>query len=74
MPEMSQAAVGRLDQVKRYFRDVRAEMRKVVWPNRKELVTYTIVVIVATGALSLFIGFVDLVVARTLSLIGGFGG
>jgi len=27
--------------VSRFFRESRAELRKVTWPNRQELVTYT---------------------------------
>lgn len=30
----------------KFFRNVMAELRKVNWPSRKELTTYTIVVIV----------------------------
>ncbi len=30
----------------RFMREVVAELRKVIWPTRKELVTYTIVVLV----------------------------
>jgi preprotein translocase subunit SecE len=29
-----------------FYRQVVAELRKVIWPTRKELVTYTIVVLV----------------------------
>jgi preprotein translocase subunit SecE len=32
--------------IARYLREVVAEMRKVIWPTRKEMITYTIVVIV----------------------------
>lgn len=31
---------------RRFFRNVSAELKKVNWPNRKELTTYTIVVII----------------------------
>ena len=29
-----------------FFRQIVAELRKVIWPTRKELVTYTVVVLV----------------------------
>lgn len=32
--------------IARYLREVVGEMRKVIWPTRKEMITYTIVVIV----------------------------
>jgi preprotein translocase subunit SecE len=30
----------------RFIREVWAELRKVIWPNRKQMVTYTAVVLV----------------------------
>ena len=45
---------GARDQMKRertgprtYLREVRAELKKVAWPNRKEVVNSTIVVLIA---------------------------
>jgi preprotein translocase subunit SecE len=46
-----------------YYRQVVAELRKVIWPTRKELVTYTSVVIV----------FVLMVIAYVSVLDLGFG-
>ena len=31
----------------RYFKDVRSEMRKVLWPGRRQTVVYTTIVVVA---------------------------
>lgn len=33
---------------RQFFREVAAEMRKVAWPTRQEVVAYSIVVLVAT--------------------------
>ena len=30
----------------RFLREVVAELRKVIWPSRKQMITYTVVVIV----------------------------
>jgi len=46
-----------------FYRQVIAELRKVIWPTRKELVTYTSVVIV----------FVLMVIAYVSVLDLGFG-
>ncbi len=40
---------------KRFFRNVTAELKKVNWPSRKELTTYTIVVIITVLLVSLII-------------------
>ncbi|GAA5122138.1 preprotein translocase subunit SecE [Haloechinothrix salitolerans] len=47
----------------RYLREVVAELRKVIWPTRKQMVTYTIVVIV----------FVIFMVSLVALLDWGFG-
>lgn len=57
----------------RYFREVRSELRKVVWPSRQELITYTIVVLVVVAVVSAFLGIVDIAVSELLTLIGALG-
>jgi len=52
-----------------YLADVWAEMRKVSWVQRKELFTTTLVVIVFSTVLALFIGAVDLVFRWLLSYV-----
>ncbi|MCL2493631.1 MAG: preprotein translocase subunit SecE [Clostridiales bacterium] len=42
-----------------YFRGVRTETKKVVWPTRKELVSYTVVVFIACLFFGLFLWGVD---------------
>jgi len=42
-----------------YFRGVRTETKKVVWPTRRELVSYTIVVFIACAFFGLFLWGVD---------------
>lgn len=44
-----------------YFKSVRSELRKVSWPNRKELTSYTTVVLVMCGIAAVSIGFIDAV-------------
>jgi preprotein translocase subunit SecE len=57
------------ERIRRFWRDSRAELRKVNWPNRKELTTYTIVVIVVTIIVSTFVGVVDFAFSRLLGII-----
>jgi preprotein translocase subunit SecE len=45
---------------RRFFRNVSAELKKVNWPNRKELTTYTIVVIATIFIVSLIIWVWDI--------------
>ncbi|MGI6609610.1 MAG: preprotein translocase subunit SecE [Limnochordia bacterium] len=57
------------ERLKRYFRESRAELRKVSWPNRKELTTYTLVVIFTTAVVSIFVGLVDLLFSQLFGLL-----
>ena len=52
-----------LSRIGRFYREVVAELRKVIWPTRKELVTYTTVVVV----------FVSIIVAIVAGLDYVFG-
>lgn len=49
-------------------------MRKVSWPNRQELITYTIVVLVTMVIVAALTGIVDVIVSGLLSLLGRLGG
>lgn len=52
-----------------YFRGVKAEMRKVVWPSREELINYTGVVIVISGLIALIVYLLDLGIHGILKFI-----
>jgi preprotein translocase subunit SecE len=54
-----------------YLREVIGELRKVIWPNRKQMVTYTAVVLVFLAFMVTLIGLVDLGVARLVMLVFG---
>ena len=43
-----------------FFREVRVEMSKVVWPTGPQLVAYTLLVIVMSVLLAAFLGALDL--------------
>ena len=45
--------------LREYFKGVRTETKKVVWPTRKELVSYTIVVLIACAFFGLYLWGVD---------------
>ena len=47
------------NRVVHYFRETRAELRKVVWPTREEAINLTVVVVVTIVAMSAFFGVID---------------
>ena len=71
---------GRKDQAKGnvfsrlalFIRQVVVELRKVIWPTRKELLTYTWVVLVFVVVMAGLIALFDLAIGRVvLTLYGG---
>ena len=57
---------GRL---KEYFRGVRLEMKKVVWPTRQELGSYTVIVLAVCAAFALLFWGVDSAVLAGIKAI-----
>ena len=49
------------NRITRYFREVKSEMKKVVWPSRKQVVNNTIVVIAAVLVIGIIIWVLDAV-------------
>ena len=56
------------EKLKRFLREVRAEMEKVTWPGRQEVQAATLVIIALVILLAVFIGGVDFIVSRLLGL------
>ena len=54
-----------------YLRQVVAEMRKVIWPNRREMVNYTIVVLIFLVFMVALIGAAEIGLAKLVLLIFG---
>ncbi len=64
---------------KDFLTGVRAELKKVTWTTRKELIASTVVVVIAVMIVALFLGIVDYVMQEGLisgrySIIRLFGG
>ncbi|SHD75403.1 preprotein translocase subunit SecE [Schnuerera ultunensis] len=64
----AQTSTGK-GKISAYFKGVKAEMRKVIWPSRKELINYTGVVIFISVIVGLVVWVLDLGIHRILSLI-----
>ena len=70
---MGKVAVMRIKawfgRIGRFFREVKAELRKVTWPGRKELVTSTLVVIFVVAVSTAYIGLIDYAFSRVLQTL-----
>jgi preprotein translocase subunit SecE len=55
----------------RYFKEVRAELRRVVWPSRRTTVRLTTIVFGVTAAMSVALGLIDYIFTQLFALIIG---
>lgn len=62
---------NRLSRLSRFIREVIAELRKVIWPTRNELVTYTWIVVVFVVIMASIVALLDF--AFTRGVIAVFG-
>lgn len=51
----------------RYFKEVRVELAKVVWPSRIEVVKLTTTVIILSAVVGAYLGGIDLLFTALLS-------
>lgn len=57
------------NKVAKYFKDLRSEFKKVVWPTKKQIFNNTGVVLVTITILGLFVGGLDVVLLKFLQII-----
>ena len=58
-----------IEKIRQFLREVQIELRKVVWPTRKETVASTSVVIVLVFLVSIYLGLVDIALSRLIKYI-----
>ena len=57
-----------------FMRESRTEIRKVVWPTRKETTQTTLVVIAVVGLVAIFLWMIDGLLSWVVRLLLGHGG
>ena len=65
---------GVVDRTKTYFKGVRTEVRRVVWPTKDELVKYTVAVVAMLVFFGVLIAIVDALVIPGLAAFSGLRG
>jgi preprotein translocase subunit SecE len=58
-----------LTRIQQFFREVAAEFRRVNWPSRAEVARSTVVVLAVVVILALYLGAVDVGLARIVGVI-----
>ena len=57
------------DKIKNFFKDVKIELKKVVFPTKDEVVGNTKVVIVLALMVAIFLGIIDLLLTKIISIV-----
>ena len=57
------------EKISRFFHDVFNEMKAVSWPNKADIQEGTIVVIVISGIVALFLSLVDFSFGQLINLV-----
>jgi preprotein translocase subunit SecE len=52
-----------------FLKEVKAELGKVSWSNRQELLGSTLLVIVTTGIVAFYIGIIDVILTQFLKVL-----
>ncbi|MFH1406384.1 MAG: preprotein translocase subunit SecE [Candidatus Omnitrophota bacterium] len=58
-----------IGKIKSFLKESTAELKKVSWSSRQELIGATLVVLASTAVLALFIFIIDTAVARAITLV-----
>ncbi len=57
-----------VERLKQFFREVKVETSKVVYPSREELMGSTVIVIVTVMIVSVFLGVIDLGLSKLIGM------
>ena len=64
---------GRLKRVRTFYKQVVSELRKVIWPTRRELLTYTSVVLVFVLFMVVVVSIYDFLFSQGVLKVFGNG-
>ena len=71
---MAEANANWIQRTKEYVADLKQEMRRVTWPNRKQVENTTVVVIVSVFAFAAYFFVVDAVLSSGTNRVFNFFG
>jgi preprotein translocase subunit SecE len=61
------------NKVAKWFKDLKSEFKKVVWPSKKKIVNNTTIVLVTMIISSVFVGALDFGLLKLFNLLLGIG-
>jgi len=66
---VTKAVAKRDNFIVRYFKETRAELRKVNWPTRRQAINLTLIVLAVTAFMAAVLGVIDYLFSQLFSLI-----
>jgi preprotein translocase subunit SecE len=63
----------RENRITKYLKEVRAEIRKVTWPSRQEVVRLSTIVVIVMIVMSAFMAIIDFAFSRLMQAIISLG-
>lgn len=63
------AAAKKENAIAQYFKETRAELRKVSWPTRRQAINLSLIVLAVTLFMALLLGVFDYLFAQLFALI-----
>jgi preprotein translocase subunit SecE len=60
---------GYIDKGLQFLREVKVELKKVVWPSRKQTIGSTVVVLILVMIISVFLGLVDIGLSSLIRVV-----
>jgi len=68
-PEVTGALQKTLAKFGKFLREVRAELSKVIWPDRRQTMVYTGIVVASVALIASIIAVADAVVSQIIAFI-----
>ena len=60
---------GFFSRIARSFRDMKGEIKKVVWPSRKQIINHTLIVIAFVAIAAIVVGGIDILLTTLVDLL-----
>jgi preprotein translocase subunit SecE len=58
-----------VEKTKQFFREIKVELKKISWPQRKETIASTSVVLIIVMIVAFYLGIVDMILSRVVKII-----
>jgi len=72
MPEKENKAGKFGKKIIKFFSDIKAELKKVIWPDRKKLIQSTVTVLAICAIMATLVYVIDKVLSASLEAVGFF--